>query len=164
MRYFTAAGALPIVAALAGGCAPPQSQVEEAGPLEGVWETIEVSLTSPDTSWTNPSPQPSLLIFTQRQYSITAVLGREPRELLSDQPSDAERLAAYDAFAAHSGTYELSDSTLTARPIVALDPNFMSGGASQTYTFRVSGDTLWRTFSPRGAPDTELRVTSVRTR
>ena len=42
---------------------------------------------------------------------------------------------------ANSGTYEVSGSTFTTRPMVAKNPNFMSGG-SLTYTFEIDGDTL----------------------
>ena len=166
MRTFTVAGTLPLVAALAMGCQPA---TEEAGPLEGAWKYVEFSTTSPDTTSTITSPQPSLYIFLKQHYSIMFVPGSEPRQLFSGdeptlgsaEPTDAEKLASWDSFIANSGTYELTDSTLTTRPMVAKNPNFMSGG-SLTYTYQIEGDTLRLTLRAPWAPDTEIRYTLVR--
>lgn len=165
MRSFKVASTLPLVAALAVGCQPA---TEEAGPLEGAWKYVELSTTSPDTSSTITSPQPSLYIFLKQHYSVMFVPGSEPRELFSgdepvlgSDPTDAEKLAAYDSFIANSGTYELTDSTLTTRPMVAKNPNFMAGG-SLTFTYRVEADTLRLTLRPPWAPETEIRSTLVR--
>ncbi len=166
MRSFKVAGTLPLVAALAVGCQPA---TEEAGPLEGAWKVVEFSTTSPDTSSTITSLQPSLFIFLKQHYSVMFVPGSEPRELFSGDepvlgwldPTDAEKLAAYDSFIANSGTYELTDSTLTTRPMVAKNPNFMAGG-SLTFTYRVEADTLRLTLRLPWAPETEIRRTLVR--
>ncbi len=152
--------------ALAVGCQPA---TEQAGPLEGAWQTTEVSFTSPDSSWTETSLQPSLFVFAKQHYSIMLVPGTEPRSLFagdeptfgSFEPTDAEKLAAYDSFIANSGTYQVSGSTLTARPMVAKNPNFMSGG-SLAFTYQIEGDTLRLTFTPPWATDAEERVTLVR--
>jgi hypothetical protein len=57
-------------------------------------------------------------------------------------PTDAEKIAAFDAFTASSGTYELTGTVLTIRPVVAKHPNFMAGGSEQ-YEVSVEGDILW---------------------
>ena len=93
----------------------------------------------------------------------------EPRELFSGDepvlssldPTDAEKVAAFDSFIANSGTYELTDSTLTTRPMVAKTPNFMAG-ESLTFMYRVEADTLRLTLRLPWAPDTEIRYTLVR--
>ncbi len=144
------------------------------GALEGAWKVTEVSFESPDTSWTDADPQPSLYIFAKQDYSIMHVPSgpdgsSQPRELFSgdepivgsSEPTDAEKLAAYDSFIANSGTYEVSGSTLTTRPIVAKNPNFMSGG-SLTYTYEIEGDTLRLTLTLPWAPENETRYTLVR--
>ncbi len=136
-------------------------QQPAVGPLEGAWKFNEVSFTSTDTSWTDTDPQPSLYIFLNRHYSTVFVLGSESRDLFSDQPTDAERLAAYDNFIANSGTYEVSDSTLTVRPSVAKVPNGMSG-ESFRYTYRLEGDTLRLILSEAWAQGAEVRYTLVR--
>ncbi len=147
----------------------PLTAQAQSSALQGAWQTTEVSFTSPDTSWTETSLQPSLTIFAKQHYSIMFVPGTEPRSLFagdeptfgSFEPTDAEKLAAYDSFIANSGTYQVSGSTLTTRPMVAKNPNFMSGG-SFTFTYQIEGDTLRLTFTPPWATDAEERVTLVR--
>ena len=179
MRYLISLLALLPVMLTLGGCAPaPEEQAAEEPvmqeTLEGAWKITEESFESPDASWTDTSPQPSLYVFAKQHYSIMLVPsgpdGRsQPRELFSGdepvlgstQPTDAEKVAAFDSFIANSGTYEVSDSSLTTRPIVAKTPNFMSGGAL-TYIYQIEGDTLRLTLKPPWAPDTERSLTLVR--
>ena len=172
MRSRISLPALLSVMLTVGGCAPaPEEQAAEEPvmqeTLEGAWKITEESFESPDASWTDTSPQPSLHIFAKQHYSIMLVPsgpdGRsQPRKLFSDdERTDAEKIAAFDSFIANSGTYEVSDSSLTTRPIVAKNPNFMSGG-SLTYIYQIEGDTLQLTLTPPWAPDTERSVTLVR--
>ncbi len=155
-------------------CAPAAEEPVMQETLEGAWRVTEESFESPAASWTNTSPQPSLYIFAEQHYSIMLVPsgsdgGSQPRELFpgnepvlgSAEPTDAEKVAAYDSFIANSGTYEVSGSSLTTRPIVAKTPNFMSGGAL-TYMYQIEGDTLRLTLKPPWAPDTEQSLTLVR--
>ena len=169
--------ALLSVMFILGGCAPaPEEQAEPVmqETLEGAWEITEESFESPAVGWTNRSPQPSLYIFAKQHYSIMLVPsgsdGRsQPRELFSGdepvlgsaQPTDAEKVAAFDSFIANSGTYEVSNSSLTTRPMVAKTPNFMSSGAL-TYIYQIEGDSLRLTLTPPWAPDTEQSLTLVR--
>lgn len=103
---------------------------------------MSLRVTGPDSA-ANTTVQPSLYLFGDRHYSMMRVTGNQPRTLAaSDSVTDAEKLAAYDSFVANTGTYELTDSTLTIHPTVARSPHFMSGG-SDKYGFRVSRDTLW---------------------
>ncbi len=133
--------------------------------LQGAWTITEVSVSTPDTSWTEANPQPGLYIFVERHYSTLIVQGSEPRELLSDDPTDAERLAAWSPFIANSGTYEVSGTKLTVRPLVAKFPNSMSDNSGWTYTYRVEGDTLRLILSAAWAPEGgEIRYTLARRR
>jgi glucose/arabinose dehydrogenase len=127
-----------LAATLLAGCQRAESPEP---PLEGAWSIVSLRVAGPDSAAT--TLQPNLFLFTDRHYSMMRVTGNQPRTLAAkDSVTDAEKLAAYDSFIANSGTYEITDSTLTTHPIVARSPNFMSGG-SDKYTFRVSGDTLW---------------------
>jgi hypothetical protein len=45
---------------------------------------------------------------------------------------------------ANTGSYELTDSLLIIRPVVARNPNFMQGGVD-TLRYRLRDDTLWVT-------------------
>jgi len=111
-------------------------------PLEGAWKVVSINVTGP-ASAANTTVQPSLYLFADKHYSMMRATGNQPRTLsATDSATDAERLAAYNSFIANTGTYEVADSTLTIHPVVARDPNYMSGG-SDKYQFRVSGDTLW---------------------
>ena len=96
----------------------------------------------------------------------------EPRPLVvgdapiigSLEPTDAEKVASWDTFIANSGTYEVMDSTITTRPIVAKSANLMAAGGPLTYTYRVMEDTLHLTFVSPWAPEAETRTTLTRIR
>lgn len=126
-------------------CAPAAAPVAPAAPgspVAGAWSVASYSVTD-SAGTTALAVQPSLYIFAERHYSMMRVTGEGPRTLsATESVTDAERLAAYNTFIANTGTYEISDSTLTIHPVVARSPNFMAGG-SDRYTFRVGGDTLW---------------------
>ncbi len=154
-----------LLTALAVVIFTPLTAQAQSSALQGAWTITEVSVTTPDRSWTEANPQPGLYIFLEPHYSTLIVRGSEPRELFSDDPTDAEFLAAFgNAFIANSGTYEVSGTTLTVRPLVAKRPNSMSNN-SYTYTYRVEGDTLRLTLSAAWAPEGgEIRYTLARRR
>lgn len=126
------------------------AQTAPRKPLEGVWkivEVVEIVDTGADGS-KNANPQPNLFIFTRNHYSMMLVPGTQPRASFKVSPSvamptDQEKIAAFDSFVANTGTYEVTGSTLTIRPIVARYPNFMGG--SDELPFRIEGNTLWLT-------------------
>jgi Lipocalin-like domain len=110
-------------------------------PIEGVWKVTETVVTGANAS-NNASAQPSLIIFAQQHYSMMYVPGSKPRALYKAQePTNDEKIAAFDSLVANTGTYEISGSTLTIHPIVARNPNFMAGGFDK-YQFRIDGTTL----------------------
>lgn len=112
--------------------------------LEGAWKIAESEFMGADTSRIS-NPQPSLIIFGQKHYSMMLVPGDKPRTLFKGiNPTDVEKLSAFDSFIANAGTYEVAGSTLTVHPMVAKVPNFMAGGFSK-YQFRIDGNTLWLT-------------------
>jgi len=119
-------------------------QTGRRGPLEGVWKVAEVVVTGANPSNTS-NPQPGLFIFARTHYSMMRVPGDQPRALYqAEEPTDAEKLAAFDSFVANTGTYETAGTTLTIRPMIARNPNFAAGGF-QKYQFRIEGNTLWLT-------------------
>jgi hypothetical protein len=122
-------------------CQPPAADAKN--PLEGVWRIVEETRIRSNGETKNSKPQPSLYIFTDHHYSAVLVLSNEPRSLFAEafRPTDAEKVAAYDSIVVNTGTYELTDSTMTTHPIVARIPNFMGGSAS--YEYEVENDTLW---------------------
>jgi hypothetical protein len=70
------------------------------------------------------------------------VSSAQPRALFkAEDPTNDEKVPAFDSFVANSGTYEISGSTLVIHPIVARYPNFAAGG-SDKYSYRIDGGTL----------------------
>jgi hypothetical protein len=118
---------------------------QDAEVLEGAWRVDQVATTGPGGG-TNGAPQPGLLLFTGRHYSYTLVTSDAPRPAPGVGLASAEELlAVWSPFSANAGTFEVSGSTMTRRPIVAKSPDAMAQGAYNEYTFRLSADTLWIT-------------------
>ncbi len=120
--------------------------------IRGVWQVAEVTTTGPNAS-TNSKPQPGLVIFTAKHYSMVRLGGTDARTALAaakdpSHPTDAEKLAAAEHWApltAQSGTYELSGDKLTTHPLVAKNATVMAPGAFATYSIKVDGKTLTMT-------------------
>ena len=122
------------------------ARVWAQGDLNGVWEIVEVSGTNAQGDWTLDNVQPSLFIFQDGYYSIMYVKGNEARPQAAanarrDNIPDAQMRGMFRNFVANSGTYEVNGSSVTTRPMVAMMPNFMTGG-SDTFTYSVEGDEL----------------------
>ena len=120
---------------------PPSADLDApANELVGVW-----SLTAVDPGDGSPVIQPSqpgLYIFADGYYSAVFAPGSDPRikSEVSFQPTRDEMVAQYETIIVNTGTYEISGSTVTFRPIIAKSPGFVGG--HQMSTFRVEGDTL----------------------
>jgi Lipocalin-like domain len=163
---------LLVIMVLCGAVLNAQGAAKQA--IEGVWKVSEIVVTGAGAS-TISSPQPSLFIFTRSHYSIMYVPGSKPRALKKAEAATTdEKIAAFDSFVANAGAYELAGSTLTIRPIVARDPNYMVGGFNK-YQFRIDGNTLTLTnkstdlnmrfgeqVMPSKAPASETRIKLVR--
>lgn len=140
MRYAIGLiGAVLVVAATA----LPVAQT--APSLQGAWRVTEIVVTGANAA-TNTSPQPGLYVFTGQHYSIITVnTARTDFGNAADAAklTDAEKMARYEAwnaFTANAGTYQISGSTLTTRPMVAKNPGVM--GTSATREFKIDGRTL----------------------
>ena len=135
---------LALVTACASSTAPaPNATAETAvparGPLEGVWQLTEAVVTGANPTTTT---QPGLVIFAKMHYSFVRVPSSGSRTLFkAENPTNEEKITAYDSINANTGTYEASGSTLTLRPVIARVPNFAAGGL-QTYQFQIDGNTL----------------------
>ncbi|MFQ5705443.1 MAG: hypothetical protein ACE5HT_15675 [Gemmatimonadales bacterium] len=109
--------------------------------IRGVWQVVERSFTRNGSTRIETNPQPGLYIFAERYFSVQEIRESGPRELFTAETSDPVRLAAFDVFHAHSGTYDATDSTLTIVPTLAKSPNSMDG-SSYTYRLSYAGDSL----------------------
>ncbi len=126
---------------LLGSCGD-NSQVSRS-PLEGAWLVVDVRFGSGGEDTGVMSAQPGQFIFTPTRYAAVWVTQTEPRVLSVSpfEPTRDEMVAHYQSSAANSGTYEVSGSRITIRPIVAKNPNFPGG--QLTYEFRIEGDMLF---------------------
>lgn len=130
---------------------------QRASPLEGAWKLVESSLGNSDTVSVNRSPQPGLVLFTRRHYSLMYVEGTAPRKPFVDPfgATDAEKLVAFDTFAGHTGTFAVNDSVVEMTIVVSKNPSLASPDMRSSFArfvYRISGDSLvLRRQAPRGA-------------
>ncbi len=139
----------------------PLTAQAQSSALQGAWTITEVSVSTPDTSWTEANPEPSLYVFLGGPGRYIRIGGQS----FSDDPTDAERLAAFGPFVANSGYLRsVSGTPLTIQPLVALYPNAVSDNPEYTYTHQVEGDILRLTLTAAWAEGGEVRYTLTRRR
>jgi hypothetical protein len=100
----------------------------------------------------------------QKHYSYMFAPGVRPRRLFADphQPTDAEKIAAYDSLVAGSGTYMLVGSALTLTAILHKNPTEMTGEPLK-YSVEIDATTLRLTIvNPPFAPGHERRTVLTR--
>jgi hypothetical protein len=124
---------------------PPASA---QSPLDGAWEVTTAQ------SGDLVSNQAGLYIFHGQHYSVLHVWSDEARPLYEDDETrtsvDREKMdAIVGPVEGNSGRFEVDGATVTLTPLVAISPNFMSGGSS-SYRFSISGDVLTLRTEGRG--------------
>ena len=126
--------------------APSDADDQRVNGLEGVWRIVQAHDVDPEGQTTNSSAQTSVVIFTTGHYSFVWTFGSETRQPAVERwnPTDAEKIAAYNSIIVNTGTYELTDSMIVTRPISAKSQEYVGGGYSD-YEYRVQGDTLYLT-------------------
>ena len=129
--------------------------------LEGVWVIAEVVVGGGEDEGRHTTDvQPGLFFFTGSYYSRMFIRAWEPRPLLSEDPTDEERLAAYTPFIANAGRYVLQGSAITFTPSVAKSPNRMAPDPI-TLELEWDGESFWLT-GDSNAGDGKDRVHYVR--
>ena len=132
--------------------------------IVGVWKVTELISRAPGGNWTNVSPQLSLYIFTKTHYSYMYTQGQGPRPLFAgdpNKPTDAEMVTAYKTLIAATGTYVLSEQTLTLNATMMRNPNEV--GKPLIYTVQLNGDVLQMTITnPPFSPGRERRIVLTR--
>ena len=144
----------------------PTYQATPARSLQGAWKISEVATRSPGGNWAiSTPPYLSVYIFTSRHYSYMFAPGTGPRRLFvgdPNQPTDAEKVAAYDSIVAGTGTYDVTGSILTLNAILHKNPNEMAGEALK-YGVEIDGPVLRLTIvNPPFAPGRERRTVLTR--
>lgn len=135
---------LPLGLIITAACqAAPEAPAEPespANPLQGVW-ALTASDPGDGSAVVDPS-QPGLFIFAEAHYSGVYAPGADARvpAAISFQPTDEEMVAQHESIIVNTGTYEISGSTVTFRPIIAKSPAFVGG--QSTAEFSVDGDVL----------------------
>ncbi len=143
---FTASQIVPVALTLGvlaitacGDQAAQEEPAAPANPLLGVWSMT--AITADDGTMIEPS-QPGLFIFTEDHYSAVYSLGADPRPLSATAfaPTSDEMIAQYQTIIVNTGTYDVSGSTITYRPMVAKSPEFVGGHSTMDYA--IDGNTL----------------------
>lgn len=145
-------GVALVAGTVVAGQSAHQSAAREGGSkrgsLQGVWQTVEVTITGPGArTITIPEPRPNLMIVSAGHYSRVEVQAEGPRPILVDaaKASADELRAVWGPFVGEAGTYEVTGNAITMRPLAAKNPAAMVPGAFITYSYRLDGDTIWVT-------------------
>ena len=112
------------------------------GPLEGVWQAVEVTRVGAGPSTLKPGP--NLTIFAARHYSRIDVQTEKDRPVLANvaDATAGQLREVWGPLVAEAGTYELADNLITLRPIVSKNPAAMAPGVSIVYSYKMEGETL----------------------
>ncbi len=143
-RVFGLSLPIVLVAATAFAQVPyppsPSPYAALAHPLVGAWSVA--TQTPPSTGATIDPSQPGLWIFTKGHYSAVYSIGAEPRPHAAStfNATNEEKVALYDTIKVSSGTYEVSGSTITLRPMIAKSQGYVGGRS--TMEFEIAGDVL----------------------
>lgn len=119
-----------------------QSRTNHSSPIEGVWRVAEIRFIRADTTIVHADPQPGLFIFAKSHYSSSWVPQNAARKSFQSrfEPTRDELAAACETLVVNSGTYEISGTQLTVRPVVTRMPEF--SGGMLVYNFSLNGDVL----------------------
>ena len=122
------------------------TSAQKKSPVEGVWKLIEWR----EHGDISTSPQPGLIFLTKGYHSVTVLMSprtgvEPPRE--RGKLTDAEKIERFEhwkSFIGISGTYEVKNSMLIMRPIVAKSLWEMNRKAPQASRFKLEGaNTIW---------------------
>ena len=111
-----------------------------ANPLQGAWSVTAIE--PGDGSALIDPAQPGLYIFGRDHYSAVYAPGAAPRvsSAAAFAPTTEEILGQYGSIIVNAGTYEISASTVTFRPMIARSPEFVGGQSAAS--FEIEGDVL----------------------
>ncbi|GGD71099.1 hypothetical protein GCM10011514_39000 [Emticicia aquatilis] len=106
--------------------------------IDGVWTFIEVQTVKPNGRYTSTYPKESVAIFSDNHYSFCWT--SHVSTIHSWQIADSVKLNRFNQSIINTGTFELKDSILTTKALLAMNPMFVNGLAKFKCSF--SGDTL----------------------
>lgn len=142
-RSAAAIGLAFLLTGFSSHAAAAQEAAREDAPHAGTWVAERIV---PDDGDPIEEPQPLMLLLTGSHYGILGSASATPRQPFSgEEPSEAEKVAAYDGFFASAGSYAIEGDSLVYRARVALDPGYAAGYPDnpRARRIRVDGDTLY---------------------
>ena len=132
---------------LAAGCSNEAATVDQTADsaaqsaprgIEGAWRVVQAKIGDAEAL----NAPAGLFVFTADRYSIMYVNSASRRTYAKpDAATSAEKLHGYDTFVANAGSYLTAGDTITIRPVISRNPNYMGGGEDR-FVVRLSGDTL----------------------
>jgi len=172
MRAFLIAAAVFGVVSSTADVGFSQAKPSTSQSLKGVWKATAIEVTGANAS-VNANRQPSLVIYTDKYFSVITLDGSvplPPRSQLTapkdpNHLTDAEKLARYEAWLpvlAQSGTYTVKGNILVQHRLISKDPASMNteGGPIE---FKIEGDKMIQiTKSLPGQPVSQTHRTYVR--
>ena len=127
---------------LAGLCLATFAQAQ--GSLEGAWQLQERMVSGGENEGTNTDPNLNIILFSAGHYSMMRNAGDRPDPVPEGQtPTDEDRLAAFAAFRAQSGTYEVSGSKIMFHRMMDRIPEAV--GNTNELEYQIEGDKLMTT-------------------
>ena len=138
-----------------------ESEAAPVGELDGVWHLVSSETIGPDGTRYPGHTYESLLLISEGYYSMNWAFGPQKSDYFAKRfnPTDAEKLARYNALLVNAGRFELDGGVLTIHPKFALVPEFVGGVGEFEYSLK--GETLqlvWRKIeSADGIPDPNTR-------
>lgn len=116
---------------------------QDGSQLEGAWVLQEARAGDRVIS----EPAPGMYLITERHIAFVDAQSKSALKFANPgNPTQAEKAAAYDAFAAVAGEYEMRGDTLFGRAFVSLDPEQTRDWPDNwepIATVRIEGDTAW---------------------
>jgi len=114
---------------------------------------LSIHWKTKDTTYSIHEAQPGMFIFTDATYSIMWTPTGEPRKAFVDlsKPTEGELMAGFRTLVFNAGSYNHTDSTATAIPMIAKVPGFEGG--KQFYRYFIEEDTLHLTMFDETYPN-----------
>lgn len=135
--------ALALVAVSVFIVTPALAPAQESPRLEGAWVLEEVRAEDRVIA----DPAPAMYLVTEHHIAFVDAQSESALDFeRPGEPTQAEKAAAYDAFAAVAGEYEMRGDTLVGRAYVSLDPELTRDwpdNGEPIATVRVEADTSW---------------------
>jgi hypothetical protein len=114
--------------------------------IMGVWTAVSWERTNEEGTEKNEITMPNMMMFTAKHYAMMRIGGEGERELLPEEPTDEQRLAAYQRFMANAGAYKVDGNMLVTKAKIARSPNAMHDPQPNESMIHMDGDMMHRTW------------------